>query len=115
MYYGLILIIAAYLVALQLATRTNAGALLCSFVAVGIPYIINIIILWILTNASTLPSVANLFPVTGIVTFILQLVASFIVFKKVHNEEDISATIGWSIGGFILIIILIPFIVQKIM
>ena len=111
--YGLILIIAAYLGALQLATRTNTGVLLCSFVAAGIPYAVSIIVQWIYIDAYNLPLITYIFPLTGIVTFVLQLLASFIVFKKVR-DGDISATIGWSIGGFILIVALIPFLVQEI-
>jgi len=112
--YGPILIIAAYLAAIQLATRTNAGAILCSFVAVGIPYIVGLVIQWIFMDASNPIVLASLFPVTGVVTFILQLIASLIIFVKIRNDDGVSATIGWSISGFVLIVMLIPFVVQKI-
>jgi len=112
--YGLILIIAAYLGALQLATRTNASPLLCSFVAVGLPYVVTMITLWILVNAQSAAVLADLFSVTGVVTVVLQFVIGFIVFRKIQNEDSISSTVGWSIGGFVVILFLIPFVVGKI-
>jgi len=113
--YGLILIIAAYLVALQLAIRTNTNALLCSFVAVGLPYIVNTIVLWILIQGSSAVILADLFSVTSVITFVLQLFVGFIVFKKIQNDDSIASTIGWSIAGFVVIVMLIPFVVQKIL
>jgi len=112
--YGLLLIIGAYLGALQLATRTNTGALLCSFVAVGLPYIVSLVIRWIFQNSSDLTMIAGLFTFEGITTLILQLAALFVVFKKVQNQDDLVAVIGWSIGGFVVAILLIPFVVQQI-
>ena len=112
--YGLILIIAAYLGAVQLATRTNTGVLLCSFIAVGLPYLVGLIVKGILMNVSNLSEVAHLFSKTETITFIAQFIVAFIVFKKIRNNEDIASTIGWSIGGFLLIIMLVPFVVQKI-
>jgi len=112
--YGLILVIAAYLGAIQLATRTNTHPLVCSLVAVGLPYIIGLIPTWVLVNAHDLPLLANLFSLVGVVTFILQLITAFIVFKKIQDEEGMPSTIAWSIGGFILILMTIPFVVQII-
>lgn len=112
--YGPILIIAAYLAAIQLATRANAGAGLCSFVAVGIPYIVSLVVQWIIMGASSPLALASLFPLAGVVTFILQLIVSLFIFVKIRNDDGISATIGWSISGFVLIVMLIPFVVQKI-
>jgi len=112
MNYGLILVIAAYLAAVQLATRTNTRPLVCSLVAVGIPYIVGLIITWVAINTHDIPLLANLFPLVGVVTFVLQLIAAFIVFKKIQDEESIIATIAWSTGGFVLILMIIPFVVQ---
>ncbi len=61
-----------------------------------------------------LPIVENLFSLSSIITILIQFVVTFILFRKIRDEDGISATIGWAIGGFILIIFLIPFIIQKI-
>lgn len=113
MNYGAILIVAAYLAALQLATRTKAGALICAFVAVGIPYAIGIIQL-IAINASGPLVISSLFPFASVLTFVLQFITGFIVFKKAQDEEGVIATASWAIGGFILIVSLIPFVVEQI-
>jgi len=113
--YGLILTIAAYLGALQLATRTNTSPLLCSFVAVGLPYIVTMITLWILVNAQGAAVLADLFTVTGVVTVVLQFVVGFLVFRKLQDDDSISSTISWSIGGFIVMLFLIPFVVGKLL
>ena len=112
--YGLILIVAAYLSALQLATRTNIGPLVCSFIAVGVPFVLGIIIKLIITNNYSLLVFADLFTLTEVITIIVQLAVSFVVFKKIKDEEGISGTIGWAIGGFIVILFLVPFLIQKI-
>ena len=105
--YGFILIVAAYFGALQLATRTNAGVLVCSLVSVLLPYAIGTIVRSILMSSFDLPLV-------GIIVFILQFIAACIIFKKIEGEESLFTTISWSISGFIVIIFLIPFVIQKI-
>ena len=112
MNYGLVLVIASYLGAVQLATRTNTRPLTCSLVAVGIPYIAGLIITWVAINTHDIPLLANLFPLVGVVTIILQFIAAFIVFKKIQDEEGMLATIAWSTGGLILILMVIPFVAQ---
>ena len=105
--YGFILIVAAYFGALQLATRTNANAFICSLVAVGLPYVIGTIVRSILMSSFDLP-------LAGIIVVVLQFIAAFIIFKKIEGEESLFTTISWSVNGFIVIIFLIPFVVQKI-
>ena len=105
----------AYLGAVQLATKDKANALFCSFVAVGLPYVFSIIIQWLNLTAYNLPVLPNLFSLIGIVTVSVQLIASFVVFKKIIDEENYVATVSWAIGGFILIVLLIPYVMQKIL
>jgi len=105
--YGFILIVAAYFGALQLATRTNAGVLVCSLAAVVLPYVIGTVVRSILMGSFDLPLV-------GIIVVMLQFIAACIIFKKIENEESLLTTISWSVSGFIVIIFLIPFVIQKI-
>jgi len=63
----------------------------------------------------SLPLRPNLFPIIGIVTVAVQLVVSFIVFKKIQDEEGFTATISWASGGFVIIILLIPFAIQYLL
>jgi len=113
--YGLILVIAAYLGALQLATRTNAKVLACAFVAVGLPYIVSLIIQWIITNSHGAGQLTDLFALSGVATFVLQFAVACMVFYKIQNDDGASSTIGWSIGGFIAVVVIVPFVVQLIL
>jgi len=109
-----IIAIIAFVVAIQLVTRMNAGPKLGTFVAVVLPYILGIVLKWIQVNALDLPIAPNLFSPSTIVTFALQLILSYIVLRKIREEEDTTITIGWAMSGFIVIIFLVPFVVQKI-
>ena len=112
--YGLIITFAAFLGAIQLATRFNAGPLICSFVAVGIPYLIGFITNWIINSAHALPTIGSLFSLSSVITVVLQFFIAVIVFKKLRDEDDLPTVVGWALGGLIVIVGLIPFIVQKI-
>lgn len=112
MNYGLILIIAAYLGAVQLATKTKAGAVACTLLAVGLPFVISIVTQILLSNGAV--QLNSLFTISSVATFALQFVVGLIVFKNLQNDDSIASVVGWAVGGFVVIVLLVPFVGQMI-
>lgn len=104
--YGIIITLAAFFLAVQLATRTNSNPLLPASIAVLIPYVVNLIQRYILGF--------NLFTLSSVLTVLIQFIVAVYIFKKLRDEDNVTSTILWSVGGFILIVIVIPYVLGLI-
>lgn len=82
-----------------------------SFVAVGVPYIVSLILRLVYAVGYGLPILENLFSVRSVIVLLIQFVISFAVFKKLQNEEGYGALIGWGVIGAIVVIFVVPFAV----
>jgi len=112
--YGAIIPIAAFLIAVQLATRTNAKPLITASVAILIPYFVTLIIKYIF-ETSTGPVIASsLFSLSSILSVCAQFIVGLYVFKRIRDDDSITSTILWSVGGFVLIVLFIPYLVGMI-
>jgi len=109
--YGAIIPIAAYFVAMQLATRANTKPPITTSVAVLIPYFISLVIRYIFESSAGHVLVSSLFSTSSIIIVIIQFFVGLYVFKRIRDDDSITSTILWSVGGFFLIVLLIPYIV----
>lgn len=108
--YGIIIPIAAYLVAVQLATRLNAHPLLSTSVAVLLPYVVSLVLKYIFESSADSLMLASLFPLSSIVCIVLQFIMGLYIFKKLRDEESTLSLILWGIGGFIVIVVALPLV-----
>ena len=112
--YGALISIAAFFVAIQIATKTNAHALLPASVAVALPYIVNLILNYIRAVGFGLPILPNLFTLASTLTFVVQFILSIYIFKRIRDEDDILLTLCWGVGGAILVILAVPLLASLI-
>lgn len=108
--YGALIPLAAFFVAIQLATRANAHPLLSASVAVLIPYAVVLVVRYIFKSSGGSFAPGSLFPLSSVFSVLLQFLASVYIFKRIRDDDSIASTIAWGIGGFILVVLVIPYI-----
>lgn len=111
---GIALPILSFFAGVQLVLKFNFHTTIAALVAAGIPYAITITTAWIDAASRNLPIFESVFSLYGLTLFIVQFIFAMFVFQKIRNEESIGATVGWSVGGFLVFAFAIPFIVQKL-
>jgi len=112
--YSAIIPIATYLIAVQLATRVNTKPLITTSVAVLIPYFVTIVIRYIFESSTGPVLLTSLFSPSEILILCLQFVIGVYVFKRIRDDDSILSTTLWSVGGFVLIVLLVPYLVGMI-
>jgi|GEM_PF-3859845 len=112
--YGAIIAVLSFLGAIKLATNSKFGPVFCSLIAVGAPFLITLITSWVFISAYDMPILENLVSIPAIIAFVIQFVLSLVLFKKLQTEDNFGTVIGWSIVGFVLIVLLVPFIIHLI-
>lgn len=113
--YSSIIAVAAFFVAVQLATRTAIRPLLSASIAVFIPYVVKLVVGFINATSYNLPILPNLFSVASVVTVVLQFSLAVYIFKRIQDEDSIASVLAWGVGGFLIIIVGIPAVVGLLM
>lgn len=109
--YTGIIILAAFLVAVQIATRTNSHPLIPATVAAIVPYLVTLCTKFIYALGYELPILPNLFSFSSILIVLIQFVVSVYLFKKIRDEDSLILTTAWCIGGFFAIVFAVPYFV----
>lgn len=112
--YAALIPLLTFLIAVQLAARFNLHSLLLAFVAVGLPYCITLLLRYVHAVGYNIPILPNLFTISSIVTVVAQFCIAIFIFKKIRDEESIAQTAAWSVGGFVVISFVIPYIVSLV-
>ncbi len=112
--YSLIIALLAFFGAVQLCNKFNVGAVLCSAVAVGIPFLVSIVLKSIYLIGYKMPLLENLFSVAALISIICQFAASVFIFRKLQSEDGYISWLGWGVGGAIVVVVLIPTVIRAI-
>lgn len=112
--YGSLISLLAFLAAVQFISRYEFRVLYGVLVAVGIPYAVGLVYSLIMAYGYGQPVLQTLFTPSSIAIVLLQLAIAFPIFHKIKTADDLGPTVGWSIGGLVLIMLIIPFIVSKL-
>ncbi len=112
--YSLIIAILAFFAAVQLAIKQNTPPLLSSLVAVGVPVIVSSVLKLINLLGWQLPILENIISLQLIVTVAIQFAISFVVFKRLRDEDGYEALLVWGVGGVIAVCFATPLIVAKL-
>lgn len=110
--YGAIIPIAAFIVAVQVASKTKVHPLFPASVATVLPYIANLATSYIRAVGYNLPILPNLFTLASVLTFLVQFTLSLFIFQKIRDDDDITTTVLWTIGGAVLVVFAIPLIIS---
>lgn len=105
----------AFFGAVKLATSINKYPLLTTFIAVGIPYLATVATSWVFAAGYNLPILETVFSLPSLVIITLQSIAAFFLFKRINNEDSLATTVGWSLAGFVVIILGIPYAVEALL
>lgn len=99
----------AYFAAMWLVLKFNASALLGAIIAVIVPFIVGFVITLIKFGTS-LQTVQDFFTIASIGKLIVTFFISLYIFKKIRESDDVMAMVLWSVGGIILILVIIPYL-----
>lgn len=112
--YTSLLALFAYFAAVQCVTKYNMKATFAAFIAVGIPYLVGVVTKWIYAVGYNLSVLDYVFSVASIVELALQLVVALIVFRKIYEEDELTKSVGWAIGGFLIIVLALPIATSRL-
>lgn len=109
--YAALIPIAAYVLAVQLATRSNAHPALTTSVAVLLPWVVSLVVRYIFESGYGAVSLTGFFSLHSLLLLGIQLLSGLIIFTRLRDEETIAAMIAWAVGGFVVLLFLLPYIV----
>jgi len=112
--YGAIIPLAAFFVAIQLTTRTNVNVLFSALVAALVPYLVALTVRYIIESGNGSPILSSLFSLSSVLSVLIQFIVSIYIFKRIRNEDGVASTLAWGVGGFILVVFAIPYLVGLI-
>lgn len=112
--YAALIPIAAYLVAVQLATRTNTHPAVSTCVAILLPWLVSLALRYIFESGYGLVDLGGLFSLYSLLLVCVQFLCGLVIFKQLRDEKSIGAMLAWGAGGFVVILILLPYIAKGI-
>lgn len=114
MNYAFVIMLLSFYGAVHLTIKFGIRPFYSALIATGIPYAVSQITQAIILNNYDALSWQSLFTVENIVTFAAQLTLAYVLFRKIESEEGIVASFFWALGGFFVIAMAIPFVVQQL-
>lgn len=110
--YTVLIPIAAYLIAVQLATRTNVHPAVSTCVAILLPWLVSLTLHYIFESGYGLVNFGGLFSLYSLLLVCVQFLCGVVIFKQLRDEESVGAMLAWGVGGFVIILILLPYIAK---
>lgn len=102
----------AYLAAVQISTKLNTQPAFNSSLAVGLPFLVDIILAWLMIAGLDAPFLSNVFSVQALLTLLFQLIVARYVFKILQLSEGYASWLAWVIGGGVAVVYLVPMIIN---
>lgn len=97
----------------RLSTHANITPRLASCLAVLPPFLLTLSVRIIYINGFQQPFWPNFITLSDIIIVSLQLVATIVIFKKLNdNDDSLFDWFLWTIGGLLLVIYAIPYLIQ---
>ncbi len=112
--YSALISLLAFLAAVQFISRYEFRVIYGVLVAVGLPYVISLVLRLVMAHGYGQPILQTLFTPSSVAIVLLQFAVAFPIFYKIKTTDDLGPTVGWSIGGLLLIVSVIPFIVSNL-
>ena len=112
--YDVIIPIAAFLVAVKLATQVKVHTAIPASVAVFVPYLATLAVKYVYIVNYKLPVLTSLFAWSTIATVAIQFLICLVVFRQIREDDRFGAVVAWAVVGMIATLLMVPFLIKLI-
>lgn len=114
MNYHLIILVASYLVAIQLTNKLGLKPATGAIIAVVIPFTVSAITAWILIGSNPGDIWGGAITLSSLVILTIQFALMYLLLRYFENNDSIASYLFMTVVGLLGIVFVVPFVAGKL-